>query len=629
MHGGQLAEHQHRERGQAQRAHAHQAAVDAQTALLLERQRQAEQRQKAALLANAAAMNPGLQQARLPERAVRRPSPEQAEQHEARAHMQRPALVNAMRDWLDEDKPVEPSLVTRESFGRKATPQVVEVVQVRPPPAEADSDEEHELEERQEAVRRQNEAIRAQLDKLKSQQLAQSQAAKFQSEVDKLNALEAKLFDYGRHVESVKALSRLGDDLGRMARAQALASIKAGQMRKDAEARALMKALAEQKQDRGSGKDPWARKMIQALAKQQQQPGMPAMNPAFFSPPVMPSPKVERSVDSAEQRRQEKRIKKLNAELEKKNKMLDNLKQKDDDKPKEDKDKGLMNKDEVAAAIEQALKKQADELEKKAKEVGAGPEDIVTLPNGVSVIRPKDKTKPPIFVMPDDPVQKLKEKMEKTKSSFSSSSSVSESIPPKPNPLQQMMLGMLMSQNMRMMMGDDESSAPSRKSRRSRKSTSSSQSHLPPIIINPPPVYQPPAPMPVMPTRPLPHIDSAKPKRQKAQVQSMGNLPAVQPQEPTPRPVLVQPYVQPIAQPYVQPVAQPVAQPYVQLPPVRPQTGNSESVDGQPLQPPVRMGRLADVNPWNIEPPKPSQQVDISRSPSLRDQQAPPQCRLV
>lgn len=221
--------------------------------------------------------------------------------------------------------------------------------------------------------------------------------------------------------------------------------------------------------------------------------------------------------------------------------------------------------------------------------------------------------------MPDLPVQALKEKqerMEKTKSSLSSSSSISESIPPKPNPLQQMMLGMLMSQNMRMMMGEDESSAPSRKS---RKSTSSSHSNLPPIIINPPPMYQPPPPI----QQPLPRIDSAKPKRPKVQkAQSVSNIPTQLQIQPT----LLQP-VQPTTTTNVNPIAQ---QP-TYLPSVvqnRPSSVKSMSVEGQPIQPPSKPNRLADANNWNIEPPRPSMPVDISRPPSLRDTSAPPQSSL-
>lgn len=46
------------------------------------------------------------------------------------------------------------------------------------------------------------------------------------------------------------------------------------------------------------------------------------------------------------------------------------------------------------------------------------------------------------------------------------------------------------------------------------------------------------------------------------------------------------------------------------------------------MQPPAKFARLADFNAWNIEPPKPSVPVDLSRSPSLRDNGAPPQSSL-
>lgn len=604
MHANQIADHYARERGQAGRAQAHAAWTSQQQLELEKRQRELEQRQKEAFLKNAAIMNPSLaaskQSATMASRHDRKPSPEEEETHVRRSQINKPAVVNIMRDFFEESPKVEEELVrTSNSFIRKPTPQVIHHV---PAPQQLDdySDDE-ELEEKQEAIRKQNEAIKSYLEKVRSKNSAQQQALKFQAEMDKLNALEAKLFDHNRHMESVKALTRLGDDMNRMARNQALASIKAGQARKDAETRALMQGLLDAKKEKKAGKDPWARKMLQALMDRQQPGGSQQFNPAMFAPPIMQSPQVERSIDSAEKRRQEKRIKKLNDELDRKNKMLDNLKQSQvQEKPKDEKDKGMMNKEEVAAAIEQALKKQADELDKKAKDAGAGPEDIVTLPNGVAMIRPKDKTKPPIFVMPDDSLQKLKEKMEKTKSSLSSSSSISESIPPKPNPIQQMMLGMLMSQNMRMMMGDDQSSAPSKKS---RKSTSSSHSKLPPIIINPPPIYQPP---PVQePKKSLPKIDSAKPKKPKIpKTQSMTTLPVNSPNEPQPTPVQVQPQV---------------------LPPVRPPSVKSVSTDGQPVQPPVKANRLHDFNSWNIEPPKPSVPVDLSRSPSLKDNYAPPQ----
>ena len=620
MHAEQIAERMAREREQQLRAQEHQRLVAQQMAANEQRQREADQRQRDLYLRNAAIMNPGLAASQnysahtLASGRERKFSPEEQEKHLERNQMNKPAIVNLMRDFFDErTKPVEEMAETHHSFAKKPEPEIARAAP--PPKRQYESDEEdEEIIQKAEAIRKQNEALKGYLQKVRGQNAAQNQAIKFQSEQERLNALEAKMYDYNKHLESVKGLNRLGDDLNRMARNQALASIKAGQARKDAEARAIMQQLLDNKKEKGgSGKDPWARKMIEAMMANQQAGPNPGFNPALFSQPMVPSPQRERSIDSEQKRKQDKRIKKLNDELEKKNKMLDNLKQ---DQPKAtEKDKDLMNKDEVAKAIDQALKKQAEEIEKKAREVGAGPEDILTLPNGVSVIRPKDKTKPPIFIMPDEPMVNKKEKdkqLEKTKSSFSSTSSISEVLPPKPNPIQQMMLGMLMSQNMRMMMGDDESS---RRSRKSRKSVSSSQSEsrLPPIIINPPPIYQP-YPPPQERQQPLPRIDSAKPKKPKVpKTQSMTTLPTAQP-------------VQTIQTIQPAPIA-PTVQPTV-LPPVlpnRPPSAKSVSTDGQAIQPPIKINRLNDYNSWNIEPPKPAAIVDISRSPSLRDNTAPPQ----
>ena len=79
-----------------------------------------------------------------------------------------------------------------------------------------------------EEVAKQNQALQKYIMEMKQKNNDSKQASKLKSEVERLNALEAKMFDYNRHVESMTNLNRLGDDMNRMARNNALAAIKAG-----------------------------------------------------------------------------------------------------------------------------------------------------------------------------------------------------------------------------------------------------------------------------------------------------------------------------------------------------------------------------------------------------------------
>lgn len=598
-----------RSKQQVERYQRHQADNEQHMRELAERQKIAEDRQKQAMLRNATMMNPGLGKSQSVVTAAHtahtaEPAKD-TEVHRQRGKVLRPDVFNLN---ADDDLPIEePEVIER--------PRSIVIRQksasVKPKEPSSDSDDGQE-EEEAERLRKQNETIKQYIEKLRSEKASKQEANKYQTELERLNQLEGKLYDYNRHMESVKGLNRLGDDLNRIARSQALAAIKSGQVRKDAEMRDILKQFTEGSKPKNN-KDPWARKMIQALASQQmpQQQPMRQLDPSMFARPS-PSPKKEGSIDSEKQKKQEKKIKKLNEELEKNKKALEAA-NKD---PVQN--QGLMSKDEVAKAINEALEKQKAEheaeVEKKAREVGAGPEDVVTLPNGVSVIRPKDKTKPPIFIMPDDNVEKLKKKMTQTKSSMSSTSSISETIAPKPNPLQQMMLGMLMAQNMKMMMGDEKSSVSSVKSKRS---ISSSQSRLPPLIINPPmympppqPIYQqlPPQQKQFMPSESLPKVGKKKPTvvKRSDDIQSQIQQPLPQVQRQIPQ----------------------VQQQFPQVQPVRPSSVRSESTNGQPVQPPVKSMGVYNFNAQNLDGPRPAANIDIDRSPSLRDQQMQSQSTL-
>ena len=214
-------------------------------------------------------------------------------------------------------------------------------------------------------------------------------------------------------------------------------------------------------------------------------------------------------------RKNSQKIKKLNEELEKNKQALENLK--NSQAPQ-------INTGDVQKIIQDALEAQKKQLEDKAKEVGAGPEDIMTLPNGMTIIKPKDPTKPPIFVMPDDQQKMIRDKLNITKCSLSSTSSISQSLPPKPNPMQQMMLGMLMQKNMRMMMGQDDESSKSSKSK--SYSSTKSMSRMP-MNYNP---YQQYPPYPYQQFNPQPNLTISQP----AVVQPALSLPPINQQQQEP-----------------------------------------------------------------------------------------------
>lgn len=587
-----LREYDQKVKQQTGRYHQHLDDVNAKTLAIEAKQRQAELNQKAKYLENVAKSNPVLGQSHTQSMKTQASMAEAHKDvaiHRERGKLLRPDIYNINDDPFEEFSeklPPEPARI-----------EVVQRPQERPVVVKEESsssDDEDEIEQMNK-VSQQNEAIKNMLSKLKQQRVSKEEAGKYQAEMEKLNALEAKLYDYNRHVESMKGLSRLGDDMNRMARNQALAAIKAGQARKDAEMRDLLKQLAPTSKN-SANRDPWARKMIQAMMANNQ-PQARNIDPTFFNQPAFLKP--EKSVDSEEKLKQDKKIKKLNAELEKNKKALEKLQKNEKSVEKApEKPEGLLNKEEVAKAIDDALKKQAEDIEKKAREAGAGPEDVVTLPNGISIIKPKDKSKPPIFVMPPPEIENVKKNMQKTKSSISSTSSISETMAPKPNPLQQMMLGMLMSQNMKMMMGDDQSSASKTES---RKSYSSSHSKLPPLIINPP-VYYPPHPPPV--SQSLPKVQKIKPK-------------------PKPAKKEVEMKPQPSHSQLIAPVPIPTTLPPIQ--PTRPASVKSESTNGQAIQPPVKIPVTANYSSWNLEGPRPAANIDLESSPSFRDAHVPSQ----
>ena len=189
----------------------------------------------------------------------------------------------------------------------------------------------------------------------------------------------------------------------------------------------------------------------------------------------------EQTADTRAKKKTDKQIRKLNEELEQNKKALEELK--GEKSAVNVAANNQMSKEEVQKIIDETVGKMKPEIEKRAREAGAGPGDIVTLPNGVTIIKPRDPSKPPIFVMPDEPGKELRHRLNRSSSSLSSSvTSLAESGLEKPNPMMQMMLGMLMNKNMQLLLGADEQSSSS--------GTSKSTLHNVPIVINQP--YYPP-----------------------------------------------------------------------------------------------------------------------------------------
>ena len=617
-----------RQQDQNERAYHHMQQNQRKMAEIENRQRELEMKQEDQRRKNLGLSNPIVSLGQMPKMDRMRISQDELEDKRQKAKILQPAIFGLLEDStkpsLQEQQlmkpPSVPMSVSLGSFGLKPEKPEEEKPPERKPkyydePHHEEEEEDEEVDaataEKMRQIAVQNEMLAKHLSQLKQNNQKAAQSDRYRDDMDKLNALEAKLYDYNKHLESVKQMNRMSDDLNRMARNQALAAIKAGQAKKENMAlnNALRKRVPETSPDGG---DPWARKMIKAMMNnpQQMMPQMPYGGYQMPLPVPSPQPKSRNSSEEREAKKakkeQDKKIADLNKELQKSKKILEGLKNAPQKEAAPAVPAGL-TKEEVAKLIGDALNQQKPEIEKKAKEVGAGPEDIMTLPNGVTLIKPKDPSKPPLFIMPDDPIKKIADQLNKTKSSLSSStSSISQSVPGKPNPLQQMMLGMLMNQNMRMMMGDDDTRTVS-----SSKTKSSKQQ---PIIIHQQPYIPPPAPLPA-PV--LPPIE--RPKRIQTPTPPQP-APVAPPQLPPIVPQVIQP--QPIVQPIVTPVVQPE-------PLKRPLSIKSNSSFGAPLAPPVKYPVRFDANPWGLEPPKPSVPLDYNRAPSMRDAEMPSQGNLL
>ena len=475
------------------------------------------------------------------------------------------------------------------NFGKKEVPEQVEVQPKLKYYEEKEEEPEEELDYqtqlRMEEVAKQNEAIKKHLEQLRRDKMSSKKANKFKEELERLNALESKMYDYNRNLDNVKQMNRIGDELTRQARNQALAAIKAGQMRKDN----FVKMALESK---NTGKDPWARKMVQKMFEAQMM-GAGQQNP-FALQQLQGQVSAKRIASSSEQssdkkgkKKADKKIQKLNEELEQNRKAIEELKG----------EKGALNlaannqlsKDEVQKIIDETVNKMKPDIEKRAREAGAGPGDIVTLPNGVTIIKPRDPTKPPIFVMPDEPGKDLRNRLNRSTSSLSSSlGSLAESSLEKPNPMMQMMLGMLMNKNMQLLMGGEEQSSSS--------SSSKSTLHNVPIVINQP--YYPPQPQPQAPLPPIARPRTAKPPPQEPQ----------KPSDPLPPVMLDKAVGQSVRS----------VDPPKKLPSIR--SIASESALGKPVPPPLKLPHIGETNEWGMAAPKPPLALDPPSYSSVRDE---------
>lgn len=546
-------------------------------------------------------------------------------EHFVKGKIKKPAIFALLDDPKQEEPPKLNETRHTFAFGNQFPQE--EKSSVKPPPPPSIPEPEYIEEEddgltpeemaRAQEIMQQNQAIAEHIKKLREQNSNQAKAGRFKDELEKLGALESKLHDYNKHFDSMKNMNRIGDDLNRLARNQALNAIRQGQQRKDNLIKdALMPVLQKPKET----KDPWARKMIQAMMANPAMMQNPLAAQMMMQQMAQPSPskksKKNRSEDDSEEsetssqkrrkkKKENKKIKELNDELEKNKKAIEDMKN-PNKQPQ-------FSKDDIDKLIADAVQKNKDEIEAKAKEVGAGPGDVVTLPNGVSVIKPKDPSKPPLFIMPDLTKQKMLEELKKTKSSLSSTSSISETVSAKPDPMQQMMLGMLMSQNMKMMMGDDSSVSSKSSKARSR----SGYSQQPPIIINPPQYYPPQPSLPPIqqPRRQEPsRVQSVKP----TQMPPPAQLPSLPPIQPVIAPQVQQPM--PPSNPFTNPAPISQPSPIHKSPSIR-----SVSTLGAPVMAPVKLPHIPDYNPWGLDAPKPAAQLSDSRAPSFRDMEIPSQ----
>ena len=353
--------------------------------------------------------------------------PEEAEKHKQRLKLLRHGLHAVFDEGSQRVNSMDETRGTFD-FGKKPNPEELaareeELRNLNKPKMKYYDDEENEEEidfetqKKMEEIRKQNENIKLHLESVRKEKTNKGKASKFKDELEKLNALESKMYDYNKHLENAKNMNRIGDDLTRMARNQALASIKAGQMRKDN----MVKMAMDQA---SGGKDPWARKMLMRMMQAQMAGGMAGNSMVQQFQGSQTGKKIKDNSDSSSEssgkrsKKTNKKIKKMNEELEKNKQLLEELR---GDKMEKGIGQNQMSKDEIQKIIDETVNKMKPEIQKKAKEVGAGPDDIVTLPNGVTIIKPKDPSKPPIFIMPEEPGKEIRKRMNRTGSSLSSS----------------------------------------------------------------------------------------------------------------------------------------------------------------------------------------------------------------
>lgn len=456
-------------------------------------------------------------------------------------------------------------------------------------------------------VAHQNKALQDEILRVKKLNEVKAQAHKYADEVQRLNQLEAKMYDYTKHLEGVKQLNRVGDELNKQARNQALAAIKQGIVRKEARERELLRPLLEAgNKKKQLAQDPWARQMIEMMMTaggrlpnklmQQYQDDSDDDQDEHNSKKSKNKPKGKKNKRDRELEKEKEKMKKENEEkLKKMNDEIERLKKESAEGVKE----APIGREEIGKLIAEAFEKNREAVEAKAKKMGIGPEDIVNLPNGVSVIKSKDPSKPPMFIMPQEPLRKALEAYSRSDSDSLKSSVLSESTQKTapPDPMQQMMLGMLMGKNMEMMMNDGQSSTSSKSS--STKSSKSSLSRTPIIINQPPPIYYP------APEQQFPRLKSPKDLQTSQSVlQGAQSLPKIKPTTTGAKTQMR------VSQSSVSSL-------------------KSSSILGDPIPPPVKLPFLYNNPTTDAMMPKPAPTFSLDRPSSLRNMDIPIQSKCM
>lgn len=459
--------------------------------------------------------------------------------------------------------------------------------------------------EQMEIIERNNRMMMEFMSELKRSKNDAVQKKAYQEEIAQLNELEQKVYDYEKHLDSVKKLNRVGDDLNKVAREKALSAIKnahlSKQIQKDPVLAQKMRAANGMVPQGGLVQDDFARKMLMLMMaqnmKQQEQ-----LRFAQGPPMMIPVEGNKRKEDSSlyEDLKEEKR--KLEKEREKDKKKADReaklakLKNKAELSEKEAFEKQKLQAEQdlaeqkhqlelekmrakEALLLQQLEQKNADQENIKA--VTKPTDQLLVLPNGVTLIRPTDPNEAPMFVMPspspDRNLEVLRQKANATLSSLSSSSLTHDPV----NPLQQMMLGMMMMQNIKMLQDDQKS-----------VSTSKSSIQQPPIVYLPPNMAQYNQSL-------LPVVKQRKSSRS---VKSIKQTVPEAPKQPDP-------------------VFFPVVNKST------PGSVKSTSTLGVPVNPPVRLPELPERSHSIGNFPKPMNRIEKERAPSIRDLLIQPQSK--